>query len=198
MLTEIDDEALKTSLGATLGCESTIPMDQETIPAGADPLGFKLHPTPGGGDERFQLIRPHAQGGIGQVWLARDCELQRDVAVKEIQPRYAERAEQRARFVLEAEITGNLEHPGIVPVYSLGKNAEGRPYYAMRFIQGESLSVEIQRFHKKFAEETENAGAKAAKGIDVGHRVPAVARAGFSTYATQSTTPTAAACSTAT
>ena len=53
-----------------------------------------------------------------------------------IQDRYAERADQRARFLLEAEITGNLEHPGIVPVYSLGRNAEGRPYYAMRFIRG--------------------------------------------------------------
>ena len=75
------------------------------------------------------------------------------MAVKEIQPRYAEREDQRARFVLEAEITGNLEHPGIVPVYSLGRNAEGRPYYAMRFIRGESLSVAIRRFHKKFSEE---------------------------------------------
>jgi len=98
--------------------------------------------------ERFQLIRPHARGGIGQVWVARDCELQRDVALKEIQPRYAEREDQRARFVLEAEITGNLEHPGIVPVYSLGRNAQGRPYYAMRFIEGESFSVAIRRFHQ--------------------------------------------------
>ena len=71
--------------------------------------------------------------------MARDGELQREVALKVIQPRYAERDDQRARFLLEAEITGNLEHPGIVPVYSLGRNAEGRPYYAMRFIRGESL-----------------------------------------------------------
>ena len=106
--------------------------------------------------ERFQLIRPHASGGIGQVWLARDSELQRDVAIKEIQPRFAEHADQRARFVLEAEVTGNLEHPGIVPVYSLGKNAEGRPYYAMRFIRGESLAVAIRRFHHDFRQ---NAGS---------------------------------------
>jgi len=45
-----------------------------------------------------------------------------------------DRAGLRARFLLEAEITGNLEHPGIVPVYSLGRNASGRPFYAMRFI----------------------------------------------------------------
>ncbi len=58
-----------------------------------------------------------------------------------------------ARFLLEAEITGNLEHPGIVPVYSLGHNTEGRPYYAMRFIRGESLSVAIKRFHEHWDEE---------------------------------------------
>ena len=50
--------------------------------------------------------------------------------------------------MLEAEITGNLEHPGIVPVYSLGRNADGRPYYAMRFIEGESFLVAIRRFHQ--------------------------------------------------
>ena len=92
-------------------------------------------------------IRPYAQGGIGQVWVARDCELQREVALKVIQPQYADREDQRARFLIEAEITGNLEHPGIVPVYSLGRNADGRPYYAMRFIRGESLSAAIREFH---------------------------------------------------
>ena len=50
--------------------------------------------------------------------------------------------------MLEAEITGNLEHPGVVPVYSLGRSADGRPYYAMRFIRGESFSVAIRRFHQ--------------------------------------------------
>ena len=84
------------------------------------------------------------------------------MAVKEIQPKFAEQENQRARFVLEAEITGNLEHPGIVPVYSLGRNAEGRPYYAMRFIRGESLSVAIRRFHKRFARGSRRADAKAA------------------------------------
>ena len=51
------------------------------------------------------------------------------------------------RFLLEAEITGGLEHPGIVPVYGLGTYADGRPYYAMRFIRGDSLKEAIDRFH---------------------------------------------------
>ena len=157
LLTEIEDDDLRTTIGATLGCETTIPMDQ-ALPENPA-LGFSVHPAAASKDERFQLIRPHAQGGIGQVWLARDSELQREVAVKEIKPRYAEREDHRARFVREAEITGSLEHPGIVPVYSMGRNAEGRPYYAMRFIRGESLSAEIERFHKKFGEESGAPGA---------------------------------------
>src|SRR5262249_25976925 len=54
----------------------------------------------------------------------------------------------RARFLLEAEITGGLEHPGIVPIYGLGTYGDGRPYYAMRFIKGDSLKEAIDRFHK--------------------------------------------------
>ena len=155
------------SLCTTIGCESTIPMDQNAD--GEKTLGFTLHAQtlakaePIAKDERFQLIRPHKQGGIGQVWLRHDSELQREVAVKEIQPRYAEREDYRSRFVLEAEITGGLEHPGIVPVYSLGRDGKGRPYYAMRFIRGESLSVEIERFHKKYAQAAGDAGPKDAE-----------------------------------
>src|SRR5262249_28164117 len=59
----------------------------------------------------------------------------------------ADHPESRARFLLEAEVTGALEHPGIVPVYGLGTYPDGRPYYAMRFIRGDSLQDAIRRFH---------------------------------------------------
>ena len=61
----------------------------------------------------------------------------------------------RARFLREAEITGGLEHPGIVPVYGLGTSEDGRPHYAMRFIRGETLKAAIERFHST-AERTES------------------------------------------
>jgi tetratricopeptide (TPR) repeat protein len=96
---------------------------------------------------RYRVVRPHAQGGLGVVSVARDAELGREVAFKEIQARYAEDATQRGRFVREAEITGGLEHPGIVPVYGLGRYADGRPYYAMRFIRGESLQEATRKLH---------------------------------------------------
>jgi serine/threonine protein kinase/Tfp pilus assembly protein PilF len=97
---------------------------------------------------RFRILRPHAKGGLGQVSVAHDEELQREVALKEIQDCFADDAPSRARFLLEAQITGGLEHPGIVPVYGLGTYPDGRPYYAMRFIKGDSLKEAIARFHQ--------------------------------------------------
>src|SRR5262249_3764097 len=115
-----------------------------------DPL-MTLPVTPGsdpGHGSRFRVLRPHAQGGLGRVLVASDEELHREVALKEIRPEYASDAECRARFTQEAEVTGNLEHPGIVPVYSLGSYPDGSPYYAMRFIKGDSLQTAIERFHE--------------------------------------------------
>jgi len=96
---------------------------------------------------RFRVLRPHAKGGIGEVFLAFDEELHREVALKEIQSRHLWDDSQRERFVREAEVTGGLEHPGIVPVYSLGHHEDGRPFYAMRFIRGDSLKEAIEKFH---------------------------------------------------
>jgi serine/threonine-protein kinase len=96
---------------------------------------------------RYRILRPHAQGGLGVVSVAIDTEVGREVAFKEIQVRYAEDLTLRGRFVREAEITGGLEHPGIVPVYGLGRYSDGRPYYAMRFIRGESLQEAIKKLH---------------------------------------------------
>jgi tetratricopeptide (TPR) repeat protein/tRNA A-37 threonylcarbamoyl transferase component Bud32 len=104
--------------------------------------------TPTSSGLRFRILRPHARGGLGEVFVARDEELHREVALKEIQGRHADHADSRTRFVREAEITGGLEHPGIVPVYGLGHYADGRPYYAMRFIRGDSLQQAIETFHR--------------------------------------------------
>jgi len=98
--------------------------------------------------ERFLILRPHARGGLGQVSIALDVELHREVALKEIHPERADDDDSRARFIQEAEVTGRLEHPGVVPLYSLGCRADGRPFYAMRFVKGESLKDAIATFHQ--------------------------------------------------
>ena len=139
---------------------------------------------------RFRILRPHARGGLGEVFVAHDEELNREVALKEIQSRHADDPESRARFLLEAEITGGLEHPGIVPVYGLGRHPDGRPFYAMRFIHGDSLKEAIERFHQRerLRPRPGRAGAGAARSCC----------GGSSTSATRSPTPTAGASCTAT
>ena len=102
---------------------------------------------------RFRVISEYAKGGLGVVFRAEDLELRREVALKEIQGGYADDATSRRRFAKEAELTGQLEHPGIVPVYSLAAHPNGRPFYAMRFIRGESLKDAIDANHAKRAED---------------------------------------------
>jgi serine/threonine-protein kinase len=104
--------------------------------------------TPTSAGLRFHILRSHARGGFGEVFVAYDEELHREVALKEVPRSHASYGEVRSRFLLEAEITGSLEHPGVVPVYGLGRHHDGRPFYAMRFIKGHSLHAAIDRFHE--------------------------------------------------
>ncbi len=129
-----------TQSALTIGIGSSLP-DQDAA-GGSFSLGQSS--SEGG---RFRLIRRHARGGIGMVFVALDSELHREVALKQMLPQHADDLSSRARFLLEAEVTGRLEHPGIVPVYGLGTNDQGRLYYAMRFVRGESLKEAIERFH---------------------------------------------------
>jgi eukaryotic-like serine/threonine-protein kinase len=97
---------------------------------------------------RFRIVRFHDRGALGEVYVARDQQLHRIVALKRIKRDHATDQDKRARFVVEAEITGRLEHPGIVPVYGLGTYDDGRPFYAMRFIRGDNLKSAIEQFHQ--------------------------------------------------
>jgi eukaryotic-like serine/threonine-protein kinase len=90
---------------------------------------------------------PFARGGLGAVFRAYDEELHRVVALKTIRGERAHDPQSQARFLREAEITGQLEHPGIVTVYSLNRSDDGRHYYAMPFIRGDTLKDAIARYH---------------------------------------------------
>ncbi|MCM2373699.1 serine/threonine-protein kinase [Aporhodopirellula aestuarii] len=98
---------------------------------------------------RYVPGQMHAKGGLGAVYRGRDTELGRTVALKRILPKYENVQECRDRFVFEAEVTGSLEHPGIVPIYGLSTCEDGKPYYAMRFIRGRSFGDAIRKFHKE-------------------------------------------------
>ena len=90
-----------------------------------------------------------AKGGLGIVYRAVDAELNRNVAVKFIQKRFADDSEHNARMVREAEITGQLDHPGIVAVHGMGRSAAGRLFYVMRYIRGTSFRDRIDKFYKE-------------------------------------------------
>ncbi|MBI81766.1 MAG: hypothetical protein CMJ81_01090 [Planctomycetaceae bacterium] len=142
-LGNMGDADIQQSLtGVTAAFEPQMASEDATQTQG-DPSGAQA-----AASQRFRVLRPHAKGGLGQVSVAQDQELNREVALKEIQPRFADDQMSRGRFLLEAEITGGLEHPGIVPVYGLGSYRDGRPYYAMRFIRGDDFKSAIRRYYE--------------------------------------------------
>lgn len=113
-----------------------------------EPLPDSVMMTAPGEKPRYRPVHLHARGGLGEVFVAEDVELGRSVAIKTIQGRYLDDPVGKLRFRREAEITARLQHPGIVPVYGLVHDEAGRPFYAMRFIDGEPLDQAVRRFHE--------------------------------------------------
>jgi len=101
-------------------------------------------------NQRYHLNSLHAAGGIGEIWLARDTDLGRDVAVKRLQTKKSPSELAKLRFLREARITGRLDHPGVVPIYEICLDEQsGLPYYSMRFLKGRTLTEAIQEYHWK-------------------------------------------------
>jgi tetratricopeptide (TPR) repeat protein/tRNA A-37 threonylcarbamoyl transferase component Bud32 len=123
--------------------------------SGMQPPAADTAPAPPGPSQkgltvgRFVVVQEHAHGGMSEVFRASDAELQRQVALKCLKAPFADHEESRQRFLREAEITAQLEHPGIVPIYGLVHDAHGRPWYAMRFIDGASLYEAIRQYHRE-------------------------------------------------
>jgi serine/threonine-protein kinase len=89
---------------------------------------------------RLQLSGEIARGGMGAVFRGRDGELGREVAVKVLLEAHAGRTELVQRFVDEAQVAGQLQHPGVVPVYDIGQLADKRPYFTMKLVKGQTLA----------------------------------------------------------
>jgi serine/threonine protein kinase len=109
---------------------------QLATPRGAAPETAVLGPING----RYDLAERIAKGGMGIVYRAHDRLLNRTVAVKVMRGRYVDRADLLRRFLAEARINGRLQHPGIVPVYEVGTIPDGRPFIAMKLIEGRTLA----------------------------------------------------------
>ncbi len=90
---------------------------------------------------RLQLLGEVARGGMGVIIKGRDSDLGRDLAVKVLLEQHRENPDLIRRFIEEAQISGQLQHPGVVPVYELGTLADHRPYFAMKLIKGRTLAA---------------------------------------------------------
>lgn len=96
---------------------------------------------------RYEPERVVGEGGMGEVWLARDNDIGRRVALKRLRP---EMAGDRglARFADEVRIAGRLEHPNIAPLHDVGVDETGNPYFVMKLIEGEGLDRVITRLQR--------------------------------------------------
>ncbi|MFK8114752.1 MAG: serine/threonine-protein kinase [Rubripirellula sp.] len=99
------------------------------------------------GISRFPVDRKLYETDLASVYVAKDRELPRDVALHELLPQHAYSTTNHVRFLREAKIAGMLEHPGVLPIYSVGRHQDGRPYYVTRLVIGVPLSGAIERLH---------------------------------------------------
>lgn len=140
---------LAAPLGANEAGGPPIPMSgavDESIPAMVDPgtrsIDWQDH------GARYTRLRTLGQGGMGLVELCRDHHIGRDVALKVLLPDRAPNAQARARFLREARIQGQLEHPSIVPVYDLEVEPGGVASFTMKYLRGMTLSQILQDLRK--------------------------------------------------
>ena len=97
----------------------------------------------------YEVIAEIAVGGMGSVWRVRDEAFQRDLAIKIIKPELASRSDFRARFFREAQLCARLAHPNIVPVHTQGEAADGRPFYSMKLVEGETLAQRLKQAEQR-------------------------------------------------
>jgi serine/threonine-protein kinase len=95
--------------------------------------------------ERYRRRSTLGQGGMGEVLLSRDARIGRDVAMKIVRARAGAPPDQQARFLREARVQGQLEHPAIVPVYDLGRDPDGRAFFTMKRVNGLTLEQVLDR-----------------------------------------------------
>ncbi len=148
-LAEVANDNVRQTLAAVV--DPVVHQTLGSLPRGADVHENRTVSYQPAGRGRYTLTRLHAKGGLGQVWVARDSDLGREVAFKELLGDRADNPTVLARFLEEAKITGQLEHPNIVPVYELARpGGDGAgPFYTMRFIRGRTLAAAVKDYHRK-------------------------------------------------
>jgi len=143
----LDGRFLETIRQATAAPGSEIAQMADLLASAANhEILRSLRPPSEEASSRYTRTHLHAKGGMGQVWVARDKSLGREIALKELRPDQKDNAVILSRFLYEARITAQLEHPGIIPVYELGGGPV--PFYTMRFVKGRTLSAAARSYHQ--------------------------------------------------
>lgn len=176
-------------------CNETVEIPTLTVSAGPGERGFsenetmplkapamvmdsQAHPlpsdTPINHEEATEAIRAEsvyevsteiARGGMGAIMRAVDQDIRREVAVKFLLNQAD--AKQKARFVEEAQITGQLEHPNIVPIHQLGVHEDGRCFFSMKMVKGRSLAEHMAKLAANFVESQKELFQVYQKRLDV-------------------------------
>ena len=156
-------DLLDAALAVAFGPASEVPAGRSSIPVAHGPalrLREPYSPAPdsgfapdGSGSDAADSFAPAgrywiegelARGGMGVILRGRDRDLGRDLAIKVLREEHRDNAAMVRRFVEEAQIGGQLQHPGVVPVYELGRLPDGRPYFSMRLVRGQTLAALLE------------------------------------------------------
>jgi serine/threonine-protein kinase len=124
---------------------------------------------------RYEFHGEIGRGGVGAILHAHDRSLKRDLALKVLLEKHLDQPDTIRRFVEEAQIGGQLQHPGLVPVYERGTFADGRPYFTMKLVKGQTLAAllserpdpahDLPRFLKVFEQVCQTLAYAHAKGV---------------------------------
>lgn len=119
---------------------------------------------------RYVVERPLASGGMGEVWIAQDQQLQRRVAIKLLRDVRGDAERRLERFEHEARLVARLQHPNVVRVYDYGRADEATPYIVMELLEGEDLRAVLQRSSRLSVAALVPVVVQAAKGLHAAHR----------------------------
>lgn len=148
-LSDREAETIESHLADCLHCQELVETAPDDLLVGlvrtALPAGIRA--TAAVTRTEYRNLTHFAKGGLGEVSIARDTVVGRDVAVKRLLPHTGDAPARRWRFLREAAVTARLEHPGVTPVYGIGEDESGRPCYAMRFVPGTTLLDAIRELH---------------------------------------------------
>jgi len=173
-------DPFKGLLSSMAAVDRQLAVDQAELQTRVPPEGSKgLPPTQYSATATYRELEFLDAGGLGEVFRAREFYRHTDgshgrrVALKFVKREWMHDAECLARFEREADITGRLDHPGIVPVYGTGEASDGRPFYAMRLIHGEKLLEAIDRFHKRSDGDSTGRSGRFKRGTLLRHLISA-------------------------